>query len=61
MNNIDHARPLLEDWASEFGVKIAFFHDWTDSSEFRVTAFGYDKGGKAKHMTVKAAQYLVNG
>lgn len=52
---IEAARPLLEDWARIYGVEIERFKPWKKDGEehrLRVTAFGYDRSGKYLHHTL---------
>ena len=50
------AHVLIEDWAAAIGVKIKWFHDWSNETRIRVTGFGYDQSGRSYHYTAKYAR-----
>ncbi len=51
-NPIEWARPILEDWAKDAGVRIQWLHEWTRDGLHHVTAFGLDSANAHRHNTV---------
>jgi hypothetical protein len=49
---IEQARPALEEWAKDAGVRIQWFHEWTDRGSHVVTAFGFDSANAHRHNSV---------
>lgn len=52
MTLAEQARPLIDDWAADYGVTIEFVHEWAKDATRRVTAFGYDNSGGAMTSTI---------
>jgi hypothetical protein len=58
MSLAKQARPIIDIWASHWGVAIEFLHEWEKDDTRRVTAFGYDESGAPRtHTVVVPAEY----
>lgn len=52
-SNAEMVRPLVDDWARDYGLKVKFVHEWRDiDGRSCVTAFAYDEAKEAMTLTV---------
>lgn len=42
--HVHNCQALLDEWASDLGIKIEWVHGWEKDDTLRATAFGYHPG-----------------